>query len=143
MKKICALMMVGLCLCLSSCSWLWTISIRFYNETSMPVNVSYMYFMASDSNKSTHLHDLDTVYHKIDAGKKLKVRFSGYHTKSFVKDSSYCEFIRFETPTKSVCYRDSDEICDFYRSAKLSRYNLWGVARGKFIITDSLFNSKK
>lgn len=143
MKKICALMMVGLCLCLSSCSWLPILSIRFYNETSMPVNVSYMYFMASDSIKSTHLHELDTVYHKIDAGKKLKVRFAGYHTKSFVKDSSYCEFIRFETSTKSVCYRDSDEIYDFCRSTNLSKYNILGVARGKFVITDSLFNSKK
>ena len=109
----------------------------------MPVNVSYMYLMGSDNDQSTHLHDLDTVYHKIDAGKKLKVKFLGYDTKLFVKDSSYCEFIRFETPTKSVCYRDSDEICDFYRSAKLSKYNLWGVARGKIFITDSLFNSKK
>ena len=143
MKKICALVVVGLCLCLSSCSWWPIFSIRFYNETSMPVNVSYMYLMESDNDQSTHLHDLDTVYHKIDAGKKLKVRFWGYDTKSFVKDSSYCEFIRFETPTKSVCYRDSDEICDFYRSAKLSKYNFWGVARGKIFITDSLFNSKK
>ena len=143
MKKICALVVVGLCLCLSSCSWWPIFSIRFYNETSMPVNVSYMYLMESDNDQSTHLHDLDTVYHKIEAGKKRKIKFWGYDTKLFVKDSSYCEFIRFETPTKSVGYRDSDEVGNFYYSAKLSKYNFWGVARGKIFITDSLFNSKK
>ena len=109
----------------------------------VPVNVSYMYLMGSDNDQSTPAHDLDTICHKIEAGKKHKIRFWGYDTKDFVSDSSYVEFIKLETPTKSVCYRDSDEVGNFYYLAKLSKYNFWGVARGKIFITDSLFNSKK
>jgi hypothetical protein len=59
-----------------------------------------------------------------------------------VVDKSHA-FLDGETPTKSVCYRDSDEICDFCHSTNLSKFNILGVARGKFVITDSLFNSKK
>lgn len=143
MKKNIRLFYVTLCLCLSSCSWFPIFSIRFYNETSMPVNVSYLSLMAVYSDGRNPLHELDTVYHEINAGKKLKIQFWGYDTKLLVSNSSYCEFIRFETPTKSVCYRDSDEIGIFYHSTNLSKFNIWGVARGKFIITDSLFTSEQ
>ena len=109
----------------------------------MPVNVSYMYLMGVKRDGRGSSHELDTICHVIDVGKKLKIQFWGYDTKNLVKDSSYCEFIKIESPTKSVCYKDSDEIGSFYFSTKLTKYNIWGIARGKFIITDSLFNSKK
>lgn len=140
-KKIACIV---ICSCLSSCSWWPILSIRFYNETSMPVNVSYMYFMGYATDQSNPSHELDTICQKIDAGKKRKIKFWGYDTKDFVSDSSYVEFIKLETQGKSVCFRDSDEIGDFfYRSTRLSKFNIWGVARGRFVITDSLFNSKK
>ncbi len=140
LKKItCMVIILNLC----SCSWRPVLSIRFYNEMPVPVNVSYMYLMGYGLDHSTRLHEMDTVCHKIDAGKKLKIRFSGYDTKTFASDSSYFEFIKIETPTKSVSYKGYDEMCNFHISAKLKRYNLCGVAHGKFIITDSLFNSAK
>ena len=139
-KKItCVVIILSLC----SCSWIPVLSIRFYNEMPVPVNVSYMYLMGYDLDHSTRLHEMDTVCHKIDAGKKLKIRFFGHDTKTFASDSSYFEFIKFKTPTKSVSYKGNDEMCNFCHSAKLTKYNLCGVAHGKFIITDSLFNSAK
>lgn len=143
MKKFYSFLLAGLCLSLSSCTLFPIISIRFYNELSMPVNVSYMHLMGYGLDNSNQLHEMDTVYKKIDAGKKLKIKFDGYNTKYFASDSSYFEFIKFETPTKSVCYKGEDEMNKFYNSAKLSKYNFWRVTRGKFFITDSLFNCSK
>ena len=124
-KKIVCL---AILLSLSSCSWWPVFRVRFYNEMSVPVNVSYMYLMGSGLDHSNDLHDMDTVYHTINPGKKLKLKFEGFDTKMFASDSSYFEFLKLETPTKSVCFKGLEEVRKVIRERK-------------FIITDSLFNS--
>ncbi len=143
MKKFYCFLIAGLCLSLSSCGWWPVASVRFYNEMSVPVNVSYMYLMGHGLDHSNDLHDMDTVYHTINPGKKLKLKFEGYDTKDFAKDSSYFEFLKLETPTKSVCYKGSDEIWDFFFPYRPVKSNLWDVSHSKVFITDSLFNSGK
>lgn len=135
--------LITVLLSLSSCGWRPIASVRFYNEMSVPVNVSYMYLMGYGLDQSNDLHDMDTVYHTINPGKGLKLKFCGWNAKDFVKDSSYFGFLKLETPTKSVCYKGSDEIWDFFFPYRPVKSNLWDVSHSKVFITDSLFNSKK
>ena len=121
--------LITVLLSLSSCGWWPVASVRLYNEMPVPVNVSYMYPMGYDLDHSNDLRDMDTVYHTINPGKKLKLKFEGFDTKMFASDSSYFEFLKLETPTKSVYFKGLEEVRKVIRERK-------------FIITDSLFNCR-
>ena len=126
--KFYILFLLGPCIFLSSCCWTWRVGVDFCNQTSSPVKLVHM---GVASGKHPFSHDTDTISHEIDAGSSLKLRFWVLNSMLIVNDTC---FFKFETKTKSVCYRGRGGVEEVINTDK---------KHTEFIITDSLFNSKK
>lgn len=132
MKNIYYLIIIGLCLNLSSCDYARIIPIEFINQTSIPVEVCYSKIRTVYNDDSV---SCDTICHKITAGMNMKINFCVWWggRKTLSKD---IPFFEFKTPTRSARFEGPDEVIKIFD--KNGKFN----DTYKFIISDSLFNCK-
>lgn len=134
MKQFWKQLNVIMCLGLSSCCRM-PYFVDFLNETSSPVKVTYS-SINMDGNDSLYY---DTVSYEIGVDSGLVIPFKATYNNSVKKLSKVIMFFKFETPERTVCLEGPEEVRKVFSKRKDPKfdYDL------EFLITDSLFNSKK
>ena len=134
MKGLNKLVCMALFMSLSSCCRFPYI-VDFLNDTSSPVKVTY-------STINMNIDDsiyYDTISYEIGVDSGLVIPFKATYNNSIKKLSKVILFFKFETPERSVCLEGPGEVKKVFSKRKNPKfdYDL------EFLITDSLFNSKK
>lgn len=134
MESLKKIVYVAICLILSSCCNPFYL-VDFSNETSTPVKVTYS-TINMDIDKTLYY---DTVSYEIGVDSVLTLPFKATYNNSVKKLSKVILFFKFDTPERSVCLEGPEEVRKVFSKRKDPKY----YTDLEFVITDSLFNSKK
>ena len=123
-KLVCAVFLLSL----TSCDPYQVITIDFVNHASMPIKLNY--------TEVPYSTPYDTICHElaVDSNQIIDFLVFGFGKKAL---SENMPFLKFESSIKSVCFEGPVEIKRLFDKKTGFKY------KDKFIITDSLFNSKK